>query len=137
MNSRLDILRVSPGELTDRQLLLLRDIVKASYYQDDLGDVVRAIVEGQKQLWRITGPKAVDWIILVTVVQCAKWKELWIWGLAGTGYIKTGDEVYPHIARANGCKTIGGMTKSEGLMRLYRQRKNITEYKTFLWEIVS
>ena len=88
------------------------------------GSLAERVAEGRAQLWKYTGDEGQSGIIITTVLDHEKGKELFVWLMAGRGLRPHMNEIMERLsefAKATGCKWLTGRSKPAIARVLQRQ----------------
>lgn len=129
--------QASATELTVSDLKNIHKAALASYYGHEGKHLLPWIVDGRMTVWRGEGDGA-DFVILTVTNDYPGGKELYVWSLAGKGYIEHLPSCYERLkeyAEGLGCRWISGYIDRRGFARIYKNIEPIKKYHLWMKEL--
>lgn len=112
--------RIHVEQFTEDDLRRLIRLCKVGYEGISAGDVLRSVALGGLAAYRFMD----SGLVIFEIVAYRGGRELLVWGLVGSGFIKVAKELaeeFERIARSQGCRWIGGRAFRPGLARIYER----------------
>ena len=115
------VMPIKPEQLTAQDIKWLHKICEMNYYGHEAHHIIADVLRKDKQLWRFEGEKLAG-LGVTSVEKYPAGTELWIWGIAGKGYVKKFPQILESLIsflpEHNIC-WISGSTRLPRLRKIY------------------
>ena len=117
--------QVAVEDLNEQDLLWIASACEDCYYGYTPKDIFAETITGHFQLWKFgDAEEHCTGIMITRLDEYPAGKELWIWGVAGRGYVRNFPVIRQTImnfAKASKCKWVSGMATLPRLETLYNE----------------
>jgi hypothetical protein len=114
---------LEPSDVTEEYWERIASALKKDYFGQTLDGVILALNKGLLRLWHLEGTD-VDVLVVWSVQIWPRGRELFLWLVAGKGWIKKFDEILSlleALAFAENCTMIGGYARGMLSPKFYKR----------------
>jgi hypothetical protein len=134
----IDIIRLDPYGLDERDKLDLIKFSKADYNKRSAADFIEATIKELFQLWRLSEGEDRGILITKVIATARGGRTLYIEGMAGVGFVKRPKELAEllfNLAKQGGCNSVTGWVQRPGMERMLREMELPIVASVFMKEV--